>query len=1093
MPFQEKILTAKLSVPQHPEIFIPPRFSGLLARMAEKRLTLVVAGAGHGKTALAAHMVRQKNLKTVWYNLDFQDRDFFRFIRYIRAGFGPYIKSGQASMERRLSDACISVMPRIRILEILVPLLTPPDGEKMLLVLDDFHTVQASADIRESVKFLLKHLPAAFHIIILTRAEPRIGLSEWRLMGQVTEINESDLLFTFSETRSFYSEHFKLSLPPTLEKQLYQKSKGWIAGLVMFYLALKKKPRRRIKNQLLSGEFVFAYLEEEIFRFLSPEIQVFMLKTSPLDTLDPEFCDACFNTDHSKKVLDHLADNHLLTFKSEPGPGSPSFYTYHHLLKTFLLNRLREKWPREAVRQLYKKIARHLEADGHELPAVQYYIDGGLFPTAIQRLGKWEAVLFESGQICRVRHFLIGFPDRILRSSPRLLYIKAKLDSFSGESHKAISLFEAALKGFEKARATQHLLDCRIQLGLNYYYTGHIQEAELLLEACLGVEDSGKQLKISGLLILICSILGKIHKADAHAEAARQELAQEPGAVCLKMKNWIEFTHAYRFFVSGDFGTAYTMSLRTLDRYSKMNTGIIMPLAYLHAALPAYFLNEFDNGHAWAEKGLALIKKTGIRDNQSGWLNYAMALHLCGLDRLEHALSHGRKSLAFFEQQSNYWGQANTCDLIHFILLKQGDIDGAENALDQGRRVIGHTGLTYTRGILETGKLNLLLEKGRFKTVAAQLPQVREKVGISKFYTFKTLLISSRCSAGLNNRPAALKDLEQCLDMAEKNGYGHQLANSGGWIEPLLDTLYSNGARQRFIESIFQLRGKPHHLKSRAVRGATPDPKAFSGITPGFLPEPSPSLRISLLGRFRILKGKGEIRLESFRNTNALTMIKYLALNHRKGFVHRDELIELLWPEQNFNRTRKRFNVVVSAIRKFFNPDIKRGTPSMYLKKQGVAFRLCMGNKGEVDVTAFLDEIKKGKKAVDPDRAAHHYETAQTLYTGPFLAEDTYTQWCIEEREKLRHKYLSVLWKLICHFGDRSDYGKGIDYAEKYLDADSSVEPVYQWLMQFHAMAGNRSQVKKTYENCLKHVSQSLDCPPDPKTVDLYHSLLSLH
>jgi len=87
---------------------------------------------------------------------------------------------------------------------------------------------------------------------------------------------------------------------------------------------------------------------------------------------------------------------------------------------------------------------------------------------------------------------------------------------------------------------------------------------------------------------------------------------------------------------------------------------------------------------------------------------------------------------------------------------------------------------------------------------------------------------------------------------------------------------------------------------------------------------------------------------------------------------------------------------------------------------------------------------------------------------------------------------LSVLWKLICHFLDRSQPDRGISFAQKYLETGNSVETVYQKLMQLYAVAGNRSLVKKNYEACRKNVFDALDCSPDPETIRLFYNRLAV-
>ncbi len=199
------ILASKLSIPMHPDLFISSRLSGILKHLTEKRLTVVTAGAGHGKTALTAWAVRHKDITPVWYHLDEQDRDFSRFIRYAAAGLTSCTKNPCPMMERRIAP--FSAIHRERALAEIVHALEAAPGPRVCLVLDDFHTVQEETAILESVKFLVENLPPWFHIILLTRSTPEMGLSRLHLTGQAVEITESDLLFTLDETRQFLTKH----------------------------------------------------------------------------------------------------------------------------------------------------------------------------------------------------------------------------------------------------------------------------------------------------------------------------------------------------------------------------------------------------------------------------------------------------------------------------------------------------------------------------------------------------------------------------------------------------------------------------------------------------------------------------------------------------------------------------------------------------------------------------------------------------------------------------------------------------------------------------------------------------------------------
>lgn len=365
----EQILTSKLSIPIHPDLFISPRLSGILETLTQKRLAVICAGAGHGKTALTAWAVRQKEITPVWYHLDEQDRDFSRFVRYAAAGLTPLIQNPSPMLEGLIAGAPLSAVHRGRALAALAHALETAPGTRVCLVLDDFHTVQQEKAILESVTFLVDNLPPWFHIILLTRAAPEIDLSRLQLTGQAVDITESDLLFTLDETRQFLTTHLNPPLPLELADQVHQISKGWAAGLVLFYLGLKDLSPEGIAalppDLAGSNKLIFNYFEQAVFHSLAPETREFMLKTSLLDTLEPEFCNALLHITGSEKILNQLVDGHLFTYRKEFGQNNHRLYTYHHLLRSFLRTLMKQTLPRETITGLYLDIAHLQEAAGN--------------------------------------------------------------------------------------------------------------------------------------------------------------------------------------------------------------------------------------------------------------------------------------------------------------------------------------------------------------------------------------------------------------------------------------------------------------------------------------------------------------------------------------------------------------------------------------------------------------------------------------------------------------------------------------------------------------------------------------------------------
>ncbi len=249
---------------------------------------------------------------------------------------------------------------------------------------------------------------------------------------------------------------------------------------------------------------------------------------------------------------------------------------------------------------------------------------------------------------------------------------------------------------------------------------------------------------------------------------------------------------------------------------------------------------------------------------------------------------------------------------------------------------------------------------------------------------------------------------------------------------------------------------------------------------------PKPGLRIYLLGEFKLLRGNEEIPIEKWKSKKALMLFKYLASRRHHGYIPKDLLMELLWPDQSPDMTNSRLNDALSALRKVLEPGLIRGKPSSYLLREGHSYKLDLGEDGMVDAALFEQTLQAAENEISADQALSIYQEAEALYRGDFLEEDPYTEWCLAERDRLKDIYLRLLTKIMEAFEQKSDYPKAAAYGEKFLQIDPYAEEIYQHLMRQYARMGNRSMIKRTFEKCKKMLTQDLDVPLSPKTNALY-------
>ena len=157
-----------------------------------RKLTLISAPAGFGKTTLVSEWIVGCERPAAWVSIDEGDSDPISFLTYLISAMQT-INAGIGSEVLEIIQA--SQLPPIE--SILTTLLneisTIPN--EFILVLDDYHLIDARL-VDDTLTFLLEHLPPQMHVDITAREDPNFPLARFRDRTQLTELRVTDLRFT---------------------------------------------------------------------------------------------------------------------------------------------------------------------------------------------------------------------------------------------------------------------------------------------------------------------------------------------------------------------------------------------------------------------------------------------------------------------------------------------------------------------------------------------------------------------------------------------------------------------------------------------------------------------------------------------------------------------------------------------------------------------------------------------------------------------------------------------------------------------------------------------------------------------------------
>ena len=216
--------------------------SRLLNRLdprSARKLVLISAPAGFGKTTLVLQWLHSHDKSFSWLSLDDTDNNANRFWRYVVGAIATHIAN--------FGDEAIALLDQQHPSEGAVTALINElsqwslQGNQLTLVLDDFHVIDDQECLR-TFAYFIDFLPPNVEIIITTRFEPALPISRWSVKNWVDKIYASDLTFSFEESKLFFNEYMGLALSEKQVEEIFSKTEGWIAAMQLTALSASGTP-----------------------------------------------------------------------------------------------------------------------------------------------------------------------------------------------------------------------------------------------------------------------------------------------------------------------------------------------------------------------------------------------------------------------------------------------------------------------------------------------------------------------------------------------------------------------------------------------------------------------------------------------------------------------------------------------------------------------------------------------------------------------------------------------------------------------------------------------------------------------------------
>jgi LuxR family maltose regulon positive regulatory protein len=1053
------IVRTKVLVPRkRPDLLRRARLVDFIHEHIDRKLILISASAGYGKTSLLIDYAHDTDLPVCWYSLDEADHDPRVFLEYlvasIRERFPQFGGRTLAALQGGVRAEGLRPVVGAMVNEIydIIP-------DYFALAIDDFHLVGESAELTTLLSFLLRRLPENCHILLASRTTtPGLPIIELMAHQELAGLGNEDLKFTAAEIQRLLRQNHNLDLPSREAERLARQSEGWITAILLTTHTLWKGLLRTMARAQGDDSQIFAYLAREVLEHQADEVQSFLKGSSVLQRMTPALCDELLQLDSSAEMLTLLEDKNLFVSRLE-GDGE-DWFRYHLLFQEFLQAKLREE--RDLYLNLHLNAGSIFEAQEDWDWAIRHYLEAEAYEHAGRLVETVAAWAFKSGRWSSLLSWTESLTGKA-SPSPWIYFWQSKVFTDSGRLDDAIHALEMAMEGFSEREdqlgTVRAVLEESYLHRLRAEYDQAIAKAEEVLRMTDGDQD-GAVVGLAHRTLGICyGLQGQLDDGVAQLEEALGcfERLEDEYNVAMTLHDM------GTIHLSVDDEKFLDHSWRALAYWRRLGARGPLAMTLNNIGVAHYRQGRFDEAMTALQEALAESQAMGLLRPQA----YAQAT-MGDVHRARGEYASAQKAyadaLVFAEEASEGF-------LVNYL----------QDALGNLERVLGNTEKAeeLIRSALEKGyehgsdqevamsliSQGILLHVGERDEQA--LRTLRQTVGILQKLGIKQELAKAQfhlASVLFSQRQVseAVLNLEIALDIISHAGFDPLLLDEATGSRPLLE--YVIGER---------LMGK-HAGWLRKLLLRTEPPSELVEITPD--EAGSAMLELSALGSSMVHRDGKPVEASELRLGAKRMLLFFLA----HPVATKEQIVAALWPDLSLAKAHSTFHFYLFQVRRVLG-----GTDTITYR--GGAYRL-ESRVHVYDVEEFQRALAKAEKARGPQRERYLRE-AVSLYRGDYL-EDVYADWTAALRASLQRQYFRALGELAGHYHQGGRPEEALKCYRTLLDRDPLREDIHREVIRGLGLMGDHAGAIGQYEE-LRRTLAEFGAEPSTETIELVEELLT--
>lgn len=1058
-------IITKIRIPRRrPDLLPRQRLVDFLHSNLERRLVLISAPAGYGKTSLLTDFSHSTDLPVCWYTLDSFDCDLRVFLEHFVAAIThrfPSYGQRSASFLQETADLGRNLYP---IVATIVQEIYDTIPEYFFLILDDHHTVEEQEQINEFLDLFVTYIDENCHLLLASRTLPALpNLSLLVARRQAAGLSIDELRFTPEEIQALASQNYGLTLSLEQAEKLADRTGGWITGLL---LTTAQEWQQTQQEAGILGRInvdVYDYLSQQVLERQPLHLRDFLLESSVLDELGPDLCRTVLGIDQPARWLNKVRTRNLFFIDFE---GDASRLRYHDLFREFLQDTLRQQ-DEARFRELTMRAA-DAYADRQEWErAVSRYLDLQQYDAVVNIIQIAGAEMFNRGRWDTLASWIDALPQQVRSAHPDFLMHRGKIHMERGEYDTALDLYEQAEQAYRMADRPVRQAYAMGMKGYVLRFQGLYPEAIGQCQQVLALID-GDTPEEQTTLALVNKNIGLCWFRRGKLERGHQALQQ-----ALRLYEQIDAPYDMGMIfhdlgvgheLMGDLEGALTYYQAALERWQQL--GNPAPWANTLNSLGVLYVlqGRYDRAQQTLEQALAKTQKAGdVRVEAYVWAS---------LGDLHADLAAYKRARQAYTQAQEIAGRARVGFVPTYALNALGNISRLQGKLSQAQEQLGQAmklaqshHSDYEIGLCHSSLGILAYTRKDLTEARSHLDQAIELFEAGGFRRELALAFLHRAQSAflVGEAAAALADLQRALDLAEQLGFAQFLVVEGQSLLPLLQFAQDQALAPDFLPGLLQqISSHKDRLDER------PEP-AVEVAAP-------PSLHIYALGAPQVKLDGQRIQWPTTQSRDLF----FCLLQHRHG-LRKEEVGGLLWPDYPPNRLDGIFRSTLYRLRRaVFRESI--------LYEDGY-YRFNRASNYWHDVEALQEFLDQAEQEVMPERRIEQLEQALELYRGDYL-EGVYADWCVLEREQLREQRLSALESLAGLLARQRNFRQAIDCYQELIALDSYREPAHRELMRCYYRLGDRVSAVRQYQSCVEILREDLGLSPTRETEILYLEII---